>query len=136
MVLGGVAQTPLAPDWGTRLVPAAATWPARRAALAAYVSRTGPLFTTTTVFTLVHPARLLRRTETFAELSGDAWCRLARAVDAEGLAAAADRGGGHTLGTAFRLVRERPRRERVSAALRAALGSSEAEEPAGAGPGA
>jgi LmbE family N-acetylglucosaminyl deacetylase len=135
-VLGAPVQTPLAPDWATRLVPVTATWPARRSALAAYVSRTGPLFTTTTVFTLVHPARFLRRTETFVELSGDAWRRLARAVDAEGLAAAAVRGGGHTLGTAFRLVRERVRRERISAALRASPGSSEEEDPADAGPGA
>jgi LmbE family N-acetylglucosaminyl deacetylase/predicted ATP-grasp superfamily ATP-dependent carboligase len=139
MVLGGVAQTPLSPDWATRLVPVAATWPAKRSALAAYVSRTGPLFTTTTVFTLVHPARLLRRTETFVELSGEAWCRLARAADAEGLVATEVRGGGHALGTALRLVRERARRERISTVLRASLrahGSSEEEGPADAVPGA
>ena len=117
-VLCGQVQTPLAPDWATRLVPATATWGARRAAAAAYVSRGPSIFSAAALLARLQPARPLLPTEAFVELTPAAYVTVSQSVEAEGLTAREERGRGHAL--AARLLRARDSRERISALLRAA----------------
>jgi hypothetical protein len=118
-VLCGQVQTPLAPDWATRLVPATATWGARRAAAAAYVSRGPSIFSAAALLARLQPARPLLPTEAFVELTPAEYVAVARGAEADGLTAREELGGGHALAAA-RLLRARDSRERISALLRAA----------------
>jgi len=117
-VLCGAIETPLAPTWATRLVPAGATWAARRESQGVYVSRGRDIFVMPALLARLHPARPLRVVEAFVELSAPEYVRLARALEAEELTAPGARAGGHALSMTRDLLNSRPRRERVTALLR------------------
>jgi len=117
-VLCGAIETPLAPTWATRLVPAGATWAARRESQGAYVSRGRDIFVMPALRARLHPARPLRVVEAFVELSARKYVRFARAMEAEGLTAPEARAGGHALSMTSDLLRSASTRERVTALLR------------------
>jgi D-aspartate ligase len=119
-VLCGAIQTPLNPAWATRLAPAGATWDARRAALAAYVSRHRSIFVMPALLARLHPARPLRCVEAFADLSASEYVRFMRAMEAEALTSPGARAGGHALSMTANLFHTATARERVTALLRQA----------------
>ena len=116
-VLCGAIEMPLDPAWATRLVPAGATWAARRAALSAYVSRDRSIFAMPTLLARLHPARPLRVVEAFVDLSAPEYVRFIQAMEAEDLTSPGARAGGHALSMTANLLHTGSRRERVTALL-------------------
>ena len=125
-VLCGAIEMPLDPAWATRLVPGDATWAARRAALSAYVSRNRSIFVMPALLARLHPARPLRVTEAFVDLSAAQYVRFARAMESEELTSPGARAGGHALSMTAHLLHTGSRRERVTALLRQATEPGEA----------
>ena len=122
-VLCGAIETPFNPTWATRLVPAGATWAARRESHGAYVSRGRSIFVMPALLARLHPARPLRVVETFVELSAPEYVRFVRAIEAEELTSPGPRAGGHALSMTSKLLQTGSQRERVTMLLRQAKGA-------------
>lgn len=119
-VLGAPVQTPLSPEWATRLVPAGAGWARKRAAMRAYRSRDKGIFVKPLQLAWLHPAYPLRPAEQFVELPPEAFVRLAQGLEEKRLTAPAGRSDPHPLAAAVQLARTRPRRRRVAELIAAA----------------
>ena len=117
-VLCGAMETPLNPTWATRLVPAGATWAARRASHSAYASRGRSIFVMPALLARLHPAHPLRVVEAFVDLSAPEYVRFIRAMEAEELTSSSVRADGHALSMTADLIRTGSQRERVTALLR------------------
>jgi len=117
-VLCGAIEMPFNPTWATRLVPVAATWAARRAAVSAYVSRNRSIFVMPALLARLNPACPLRIVEAFVDLSAPEYVRFVRAMEAEELTSPGARANGHALSRTANLLRTSSRRERVTALLR------------------